>query len=135
MFNRSKLYRLCAATGVTVAIMVGAATAAVAQQVTVIGPRQFEQVRHVRIQYADLDLTAAAGYKQLMNRVGWAARRACNPGSFRTLLTPGEYVGCFDGALTEARPQVDRAVDRARQLSATGTSAIPAVAISFTAAF
>jgi len=86
--------------------------------------------RHVS--YTDLNLASPAGERTLNRRVGAAVSSLCT-----------EVVAAVDGSLTvkyaalrckssawgQARPQISRAVQRARDFASTGTSNIAAVAI------
>ena len=88
-------------------------------------------VRHVS--YADLNLAADAGQRTLNRRVGTAVSSLCgeasggNDGStsFRYSM-----IRCSNGAWSDARPQIARAVQRAQELAFTGKTAIAAAAIT-----
>lgn len=88
-------------------------------------------VRH--ISYADLNLASAPGERTLNRRVGGAVRDLCleatggNDGSFSFRYTMHK---CNKRAWSDARPQIKRAVQRAQDIAATGTSPIAAVAIT-----
>lgn len=87
-------------------------------------------VRHVS--YADLNLASATGEKILNRRVGGAVISVCNEATGG----PGAGFGlgsmmarCKAAAWGGARPQIRLAVQRAREIAATGSSNIAAVAI------
>ena len=91
-------------------------------------------VRHVT--YADLNLATAEGVTRLGHRVGYAVSDVCveandsDNGSFDFKMG---YLRCSSGAWDRARPQIALAVQRARDMASTGTSAIAASAISISA--
>ena len=79
------------------------------------------------VKFADLNLASVSDQHALQLRVTSAVRDVC-----------GEAVGhddewnyryCYVGAWQDARPQIARAVDRARQIALTGTSTITAAAV------
>ena len=79
------------------------------------------------VKFADLNLASMNDQHVLQKRVTSAVRDVC-----------GEAVGhddewnyryCYIGAWQDARPQISRAVDRARQIALTGTSTITAAAV------
>lgn len=119
---------MCAAAGTTLALMVGAAGAAVAQpqseRVTIVGQR-IEPGMSVRVSYRDLNLASIPGERTLNRRVGRAADFVCR-GHYDFL----EQTSCESYAWNGARPQIALAVKRARELAMTGTTSIPLVAIA-----
>ena len=88
-----------------------------------------------RVATADLNLANADGQRALYRRVSAAAQSVCRPSRYTSLLTPEENLSCFIGAIDEARPQVAQAIQRATELAANGTSAIPAVSLAVSASF
>lgn len=108
--------------------------AAAAQPPVVVYAPADVVVRH--ISYADLNLASASGEKTLRGRVNGAIGDLCleatggDNGSFSFKYS---MMKCDNRAWGEARPQIARAVQRARDLAANGTSTIPVVAISITA--
>ena len=92
-------------------------------------------VRHVS--YSDLDLAVPAGKTALYDRVGFAIGDVCTEanhfdnGSF---AFKSGLKQCSNVAWSDARPQIARAVQRANQLAATGTSSIAAAAITISTA-
>ena len=112
------------------ALLLAAGTAH-AKDVTVYAESNEEALTRT-VSYADLNLVERAGQKTLDRRVGRAVRYVCEP-----LDTPGIdplHSACLDYAWTGARPQMARAIERAQQLAATGTSSIAPVAIAVRAA-
>lgn len=85
------------------------------------------------VSYADLDLTAAPGEQTLNGRVAGVVSSFCSE------LTGG-YDGtndannamrrCRDSAWEQVRPQIERAVKRARDLASVGSPPIVATAIT-----
>ena len=79
--------------------------------------------------------TQRDGRRILSSRVFHAANRVCNPGSFDGGLSQGEQIGCFQGAMSEARPQIDLAARRAREIASKGWSDLPLVTLAVAARF
>lgn len=99
--------------------------------VEVIGQRiEDDQLSH-RVAYGDIDLAADSGQKRLDRRVRQAVSIVCAPLDGTNLRTKQQ--ACRSYAWQGAKPQMARAIERARQLAATGTTAIPEVAISVVA--
>jgi UrcA family protein len=124
---------MCAATSAAVALIVGAAGAALSQppdSATVVGQR-FEEGLSTKVSYADLNLASLPGERTLARRVGGAARAVCEPDGANT--NDRDFSLCIDYAWTGAKPQIALAVQRAREIAMTGTSSIPMVAIAVTA--
>lgn len=111
--------------GLAIALLAGAGSAAVAKEVTVIAP-PIDALTE-RVSYADLNLASASGARTLEKRVIGATRRVCAPLEMRDTLLEHGY--CRSFARKGARPQMDRAILRARQLAANGTTSIAPVAI------
>lgn len=129
MSAKENILKLCAAGGVTLALLAGAAGLAAAKpsnQATVIAPSD-SNTRVERVSYRDLNLTMASHQKLLTNRVGRAANYVCEP-----LDTSGfnqDWRFCKAGALNSARPQIALAIQRANEIAASGFSSIPPVTI------
>jgi UrcA family protein len=90
--------------------------------------------RHVG--YADLNLAAAAGQQALVSRVKYAVNDMClqiSGGSDGAFMSGTAQARCSRASWDEARPQIDSAVLRARQIAATGRSSILAAALTITA--
>ncbi len=125
-------WMMCAAAAATATVIGGAAGAARAdptqKPITVVAQRDTELGLTTRVSYRDLNLAAAHDVRILNRRVGSATREVCEP--------VGNYTGsdsfsdCLSFAWAGARPQIARAVLRAHEMAATGSSAIPLVAIS-----
>jgi len=132
MSTRSVILRLAAASGVTVAILTGAATAAQAQKapVTVYAPAD---IHTARVGYADLNLADEVGQSILKARVSEAASKVCGVFLYQPRLSIEDRSTCVAGAVAGARPQVARAMERARQIAANGFTTLPAVAIRVSA--
>lgn len=125
----------CAATSASLAVVAGAASTAFAQgraPVTVTGARPHADQLSVVVSYRDLNLASAAGERTLSRRVGSATRHVCAPLDIGGVSGKQIVSSCIDFAWDGARPQIARAVLRAREIAATGTSAIPMVAIAIT---
>ena len=119
---------MCAAASTALALIVGAAGAAVAQEqaATIVGKRS-EDGLSTRVSYRDLNLASLQGEKILNRRVGAAAHMVCEPH-----FTTFDQMDCVSYAWRGARPQIAMAVQRAREIALTGNSGIPLVAIAIT---
>ena len=122
--------KMCASgsltAGMVFALTLGLSPPASARDVTVIaGPPEGALSEHVR--YADLDLSSPVGVELLGIRVGGAVSRVCSPLDQRSTFS--EHGACKSFAWNGARPQMDRAIVRARELASTGMTAIAPVAI------
>lgn len=120
------------------ALIAGVAVGAVASPVSAKSPSAVvyapdpERITK-RVSYADLNLASDAGAKVLKRRVGSAVSNVC-------LQTVGsdtgtglfEFQSCRSFAWQGAEPQIARAVQRSRELAATGRSSIAAAAIVIT---
>jgi UrcA family protein len=121
-----KAFSLCAAIAVT------ATTPAFGRSPPVFVTAPADLVtRH--ISYADLNLASVSGERTLERRVGTAVSDLCldatggNDGSPKFKLS---MIRCSGEAWNGARPQMARAVQRARDIAATGSSAIAATALT-----
>lgn len=123
-------WTMCAAASATAVVVGAAAPTALAQQqdTTIVGRAVDEEARSVRVVYGDLNLAAARGERILISRVRGAARSACQPVDGRWGVGP--YSRCVSIAWNDALPQVDLAVQRAREIASRGSSSIPLVAIA-----
>lgn len=124
MTMQDSLVRASLASGITLALLVGIASAALAKDVTVVRERPSEDIPTQRVFYGDLNLASAAGERTLGTRVRGAVRQVC---SWQTETHP--YINCQSFAWKDAKVQMDRAVARARDIAANGTSNIAPVAI------
>lgn len=102
---------------------------AFAQNKTVVVTATKDDLPTRRVSYRDLNLASPAGEKVLLHRVRYAVRDVCLEST-----GPGaqfyEELGCRREAWNGARPQIQTALQRAREIAQFGSSAIPAVAIS-----
>lgn len=122
-----KAFTLCAA-----AAMLAVATPAPAKSppVYVVAPSDLI-TRH--ISYADLNLASAAGEQTLRHRVSSGVTELCDEASGgRDGSTAYRYnmIRCSSAAWDQARPQMALAVQRAREIAATGSSSIVAAALT-----
>ncbi len=96
--------------------------------VTIYGQRADADAPTRRVGFGDLNLATLAGEKTLNKRVGGAVRIVCAEsvpdGNFR------QEFACHNFAWGGARPQIARAVMRAREIASTGTSSILPVTIT-----
>ncbi len=84
------------------------------------------------VSFADLNLASAADARTLHRRVGEAVNEVCqiSPGPSQQRF---DDLDCSASAWAGARPQIDRAVLRAKEIAATGSSSIAATAITVSA--
>ena len=103
--------------GVATAIVIGSSPAS-AQGVIYVTSPQIPNLRVQRVSYWDLNLATFAGADTLHRRVGNAVENVClhDEGRWYGLAVP-EYNQCASGAWRRARPQINGAVYRARQLA------------------
>ncbi|MCR5871991.1 MULTISPECIES: UrcA family protein [unclassified Sphingomonas] len=82
------------------------------------------QGKHVRVSYADLDLTADAGKKTFERRIARAADAVCGPTDGRDLAGVVRHKRCVATALESSRPAVELAFRNSatRQLAARDQS-------------
>jgi len=119
------------ASALTAAIVagIGAAPASARDKdVVVTGAESDAVVREVR--FNDLNLASPAGAQKLVRRVRFAVNDVCMDavgGNNGYLLQSSS--NCKDKSWQGASPQIDRAVQRARDIAANGWSAIAPVAI------
>ncbi|HVM39112.1 MAG TPA: UrcA family protein [Sphingomicrobium sp.] len=125
MITQQSMLKASVAGGLTIALLVGISAAATAQEITVTNDRFSEQVPSERVFFGDLNLASVAGENTLNSRVRGAVRRVCQAHSGDAL----PHMACRSFAWRGAKPQIERALTRARDIAARGTSAIPPVAI------
>ena len=99
-------------------------------QPVVVYAEPSDNVRTVRVSYADLDLSSKAGEQQLATRVSGAVEKVCLFGVDGPRLQSSGYYQCAGDAWTDARPQMARAIARARDIALNGKSSIAAAAIT-----
>jgi len=120
----------CASASISASIALvltaSSAGSAAARDVTVVAQPPAD-VLSERVSYADLDLATRTGVQVFNARVGGAVYRVCAPLDQRSTFS--EHANCRSFAWNGAKPQMDRAVARAEQIAAVGTSSIAPVAI------
>jgi UrcA family protein len=100
-------------------------------RIFVTAPSPDTVTRHIT--YADLNLASAAGERTLYRRVSYGVGNLCDEvigGYDRSPSSKFNLMACTGSAWNQARPQMDRAVQRARDIAATGTSPIAAAALT-----
>lgn len=126
------LLSMCAAVAITAGGLVAMTPKAAAQHRPVVVTAPSNDIVVRRVSYADLNLTTVAGEQVLNKRVGGAVNSVCEEA---TEFATGSFQGksamrfCSLTAWDGARPQIQRAVDRAREIASTGSSTIAATAI------
>lgn len=119
---------LCAAFAITGAGLIVMAAPSHARDRPIIVEGQPTDVISKRVSFADLNLASVQGertlYRRVGNAVGWVCRQA--------VPTPILYErqGCSSASWEDAAPQIDRAIQRAREMAANGSSSIAATAIT-----
>jgi UrcA family protein len=126
-----KTISLLAACAVTLAGLAIAAPAVAKEPkpVVVTGPAIDGTLVKRMVSYRDLNLATSMGQKVLVNRVRVAVRDVCDE-AVGAPARPSELTRCHAQSWRGAKPQIDRAVLRARQISANGWSAIAPVSIT-----
>ena len=132
--NYAKELTMSAAVMVTAASLFVVASPASGKSRPIVVTAPSEVItRHVS--YADLNLATAPGEKTLYRRVGGAVSDVCEEavgGDNGSLEFRFSMHHCSGQAWDGARPQIVRAVQRARDIAATGSSNIVAAAITIT---
>ncbi len=127
---QSKLLSMSATLAITAAgLAIVAEAPAVGQKApfVVTAPRADDQLTQ-RVSYADLNLASVRGEKSLYRRVGSAVEIVC-PELQVKIEMYAEAKRCRKFAWGGARPQIERAVTRAREIASTGKSSIAIAAI------
>jgi UrcA family protein len=124
----SKLIRTFALSAVIVTGLAASPVGARPNPVTVTGSVS-DVVRHM-VDYRDLNLASADGERAFVQRVKFAVNDVCLEaiGGRVGYLKP--TLACQAATWRGAQPQVERAVQRARDIAANGWSAIAPVAIA-----
>lgn len=130
--KRTKTRLACAAALVIAGGAFGAASPALAkvQRLVVTAPADSVS-RH--ISYADLNLASTDGERTLVHRVTSGVNDLCLDGSGGNdggFVYKNYMKRCSGAAWDQARPQMARAVQRAREMAATGMSSIAATALT-----
>ena len=133
MFARFNIRSAVAFASILAASLPVAVAPALAQGNPVVVYAQQGDVRSERVPYADLSLTEKSGLRSLTYRVSSAVKRVClfEPGLAG--VTDHGYHRCAGDAWAGARPQMDRAIARAREIALNGRSAIAAEPIRIVA--
>lgn len=127
MFSRKTKSGLLALTAVTI---LSGGTAALARDETVVvrGIAPKDQIRRT-VSYRDLNLATGIGERTLNRRVDSAVANICVD-AVGAVANDTLEMKCQRDSWNGARPQIAQAVERAKQLAATGKSSIAAVAIT-----
>jgi UrcA family protein len=85
-----------------------------------------------RIDYADLDLASPPGERALNRRAHAAVSSLCSEvARFDGTVEANNIVAqCYNSTWEQARPQIDRAINRARDLASTGSPSTLATSIA-----
>jgi len=118
-----------------IGVVVGGAPAFARNAIVVEAPNP-EDVVSRHISYDDLNLARPAGERALDHRVKYAINSLCSEVTdglnSTTWLGYADTRKCSIRVWGQARPQIVLALERAREIAATGMSSIPAAAITFT---
>jgi UrcA family protein len=102
------------------------ATAKPKKAVVVVAP-VLEDISRQKVAFGDLQLATPNGKRLLTRRVGGAVKKTCYTAN-RSYPTESALMQCARISWKDARPQIDLAVLRAKEIAATGTSNIAAAA-------
>lgn len=124
-----KFTSLLAAFAVTFAVFAATAPASARDRsVTVTATEERVPVRFVS--YRDLNLVNGKDERILVRRVRYAAKDVCVETAPSEPFHSTMFLSCRAEAWQGARPQIERAVERAKDIAANGWSAIAPVAIT-----
>lgn len=123
MFARSNSRVMLRLSTFAIASLVFATQATAQDERPVVVYGEYASTHTERVPYGDLNLRASADRKALYGRVGRAVRNVCN---FDSIAMSTDYRFCSVGAWSGARPQIDEALAKARQLAFSGQSAAAA---------
>jgi UrcA family protein len=130
-----KALSLCAVVTASLAATASISTPAFAgPPILVPGPAP-EDVVSRHIGYADLNLASAPGQRVLIRRVNYAVNDMCVEmagGLDGSFMANTVQARCTRASWDQARPQIDLAFQRAREIAMTGKSAIAAAALTIT---
>jgi UrcA family protein len=122
----------CAAFAITACAIFVAGSPAFGKSAPIVVTAQPEMTsRHIG--YADLNLASATGERILNRRVNYAIGDLCvevTGGYSGSSTLDFANVTCSRSAWQQARPQMERAVQRAREIALTGKSSIAAAALT-----
>ena len=124
-----KLTSLLAACAVTVVVF-AATSPAIAKDRAIIVTATGESIPVRLVSYRDLNLVKAQGESMLVKRVRYAVKNVCTESVPGGLYFQQETVACRADAWNGARPQIVRAVARAREIALQGWSSIAPVAMT-----
>ena len=128
--RRRPLFSICAAVAVTLAGFAVSPSALATERPVMVIANPDHPIR--RITYADLNLASAAGEATLHRRVGTAVHSLCEEttGGLPRFAWDREGRDCRLSTWAQARPQIDRAVQRAKYIASAGNVPIEASAIT-----
>ena len=123
----TKVIVLAASIAITGAGLVVLAPSASARERPVVVTARDLEAPTRRVSYADLNLASLQGERTLNGRVDHAVTDVCAESADGSRYF--QDMDCRNFAWRGARPQIARAVQRARELTLTGRSSIAAAAI------
>ena len=131
MSHRTKM-SLCAGLGIGLAGLVFVAPPASGKEPIIVKAPEAEDIAIRRISYTDLNLASVAGEQTLNRRVRNEVTSLCTEiaGNQDDKLSSA-IDRCHGNAWSQALPQIANAVQRAREIAVSGSSALSAAAITF----
>lgn len=128
-----KALSLCASVAASIVAVSSSPATGKSAPILVQAPPEDTVTRH--ISYADLDLARPAGAHALVSRVGYAVNSLCTEVAVSresSIMTGVAKKRCSRTTWDQARPQIDLALQRAREIAMTGRSSIAAAALVIT---
>lgn len=135
MLKHYKALSLCAAVAMTSLSLLTVTPAHAKSDPVVITGQRAVDLPTQRVNFADLNLAAAADQALLERRIGYAVKQVCQERGQHAEKTLGSftrYVQCRDFAWDGARPQLAAAVDRARALALNGSGSVAVGSLAIT---
>jgi UrcA family protein len=131
-----KALSACAAMTASLAATISIGTPALAKAPPIVVPAPApDEVVSRHISFADLNLAATAGQRVLIRRVNYAVNDMCVQmagGLDGSFMSNTAQARCTQASWDQARPQLDAAFQRAREIASTGKSSIAATALTIT---
>jgi UrcA family protein len=125
-----KLTSLLAACAVTALGLAIAAPAVAAPSPVVVTGRVIDNIPIRYVSYRDLNLAQDEGQLTLVSRVKYAVKDVCAESMAGDTFLRVAMSDCRGESWQRAEPQINRAVQRARDIAANGWSSIAPVAIT-----
>lgn len=127
---------MSAAVSVSVAFLSVIGSPALAKSRPILVNAPPDEVITRSISYADLNLAVPAGERSLMGRVGSAVNGLCSEvagGPDRSFVVGLSTTRCVSATWQQVRPQIDLALQRAREIASNGQAGVAATALIISA--